>query len=84
MKTFYVYQITFVDNTYYIGYRGTSQPALNDLLVKYFTSSKTVKAKLVHCHHTATILHENLSKEDAYNKVLGILSDIRDQAERDM
>jgi hypothetical protein len=66
MKTFYVYQITFVDNTYYIGYRGTSQPALNDLLVKYFTSSKTVKAKLQHCHHTATILHENLSKEDAY------------------
>ena len=66
MKTFYVYQITFVDNTYYIGYRGTSQPALNDLLVKYFTSSKTVKAKLLHCQHTATILHENLNKEEAY------------------
>jgi hypothetical protein len=66
MKSFYVYRLLFTDNTYYIGYRGSCQLPSDDLLIKYFTSSKIVKAKLLNCHHTATILHENLSKEDAY------------------
>lgn len=67
MKTFYVYRITFVDDTYYIGYRGSSQAPSEDLLIKYHTSSKKVKIKLPTCSHTATILHEGLNKEDAYH-----------------
>ena len=47
MKAWYVYKITFGDGAFYIGYRGTRKPALNDLLVKYFTSSKLVKQRII-------------------------------------
>jgi hypothetical protein len=68
MKSFYVYCLTFADNTYYIGYRGSCQPPSEDLLVKYFTSSKVVKEKLKGAVPVVEILDSDLSKEDAYNK----------------
>lgn len=74
MKLFYVYQITFEDNSYYIGYRGSCQAPLQDILIKYFTSSKVVKEKLKVCDHSVTILLENLSQSEGYYKEQELIS----------
>lgn len=46
MKIWYVYKITFATGRFYIGYRGTTRAIEQDLLVKYFSSSKLVKRLL--------------------------------------
>ncbi len=67
MKKFYVYELTFDDGRFYIGYHGSKLQPENDLLIKYRTSSKTVKAMLesgLQC--TYRIIQRDMSQEDAY------------------
>jgi hypothetical protein len=74
MKSFYVYRLMFPDNTYYIGYRGSCQHPSEDLLVKYFTSSKIVKEKIKDTIPVVEILNSSLSKVDAYTKEQKLIS----------
>jgi hypothetical protein len=67
MKTWYVYKLSFPDSTFYYGYRGSKANPIEDLLVKYFSSSKIVKSKLEVLPATGEILHTTLVKEDAFN-----------------
>ena len=68
MKTWYVYKITFSDNKFYIGYRGSVLSPDSDFLIKYFSSSKEVKNKI---KNGDTFVGEIISiytdKETAYN-----------------
>jgi len=67
MKKFYVYELVFNDGRFYIGYRGSKLQPEDDLLVKYFTSSKVVKMMLeskVSC--TYRIIQRDMTQEDAY------------------
>jgi hypothetical protein len=52
MKNWYVYKITFNDESFYIGYRGTKRPVDQDFLVRYFSSSKIVRERIKNgeCH----------------------------------
>lgn len=67
MKKYYVYKIQFNDGTYYIGYRGSKKIAKDDFLIKYKSSSKTVKEKIKYCEFKGEILIQNISKEEAYH-----------------
>ena len=67
MKQFYVYNITFQNGEFYIGYRGSKYEPENDLLVRYYTSSKVVKPRLKigeKCSYR--IIGRNLDKATAY------------------
>jgi hypothetical protein len=67
MKHWYVYKLTFSDGTFYYGYRGSICAPDKDLLVKYFSSSKTVKLKINNrIQVSKEILLETLVKEDAF------------------
>lgn len=68
MKKFYVYELVFDDGKFYIGYRGSKSPPEEDLLIKYHSSSKSVKILLetgLKCRYT--IIQSDLSQETAYN-----------------
>lgn len=67
MKKFYVYQVTFDDDSFYIGYRGTTKLPTEDLMIHYYTSSKKVKKFLEEGRPCVTnILYDNLDKVSAY------------------
>ena len=67
MQNWYVYKILFDDGTFYIGYRGTKNQIQNDFLVKYFSSSKIVKQKILDGHKFfGEIIDIFKNQEDAY------------------
>lgn len=67
MKHWYTYKITFVDDTFYIGYRGTVKLPEEDFLVLYFSSSKIVKQKIWDgCEYNGVILQTYDNQSDAY------------------
>ena len=65
-KNWYVYKISFSDNSFYIGYRGTMKLVEEDFLVRYFSSSKLVKEKVKSTSYVGEILLETNDKELAY------------------
>lgn len=68
MKRYYVYKITFADESYYIGYRGSSQAANDDFLKKYYSSSKVVRQRIDNGEpYSGEILAEGMTQEVAYN-----------------
>ena len=66
MKYWYVYKILFKDYTYYIGYRGSKVTPENDLGIKYFSSSKLVKNKILTEKPTYIIIDVFEKQNDAY------------------
>lgn len=66
-KQYYVYKITFPDLSYYIGYRGSCQEASDDFLVKYFSSSKVVRQKMIESEYSGEIIHSSLDQKTAYD-----------------
>ena len=76
-KQWYVYKITFSDSTFYIGYRGTSSIIEDDFLIKYFSSSKTVKQRIKSSEtYSGEILHIFDNQEDAYDKEQEIIFEL--------
>jgi hypothetical protein len=68
MKNWYVYKITFEDNKFYIGYRGSKKLPEQDFLISYFSSSKEVKKKIQqNVNYIGEILSIYEDKEIAYN-----------------
>ncbi len=80
MKKYYVYKITFLDGTFYIGYRGTSGTPESDFLVKYFSSSKVVNNKIKDTQFSGEILYKDLLQEDAYTLEQQIIKQQFDEA----
>jgi len=68
MKNWYVYKITFEDDKFYIGYRGSKKSPEQDFLISYFSSSKEVKKKIQEgIKYVGKILNIYNTKETAYN-----------------
>jgi hypothetical protein len=66
-KNWYVYKLTFSDSSFYVGYRGTTMLVEHDFLVKYFSSSKVVKAKILNGEsYYGEIISKFDCKEAAY------------------
>jgi hypothetical protein len=67
MKRYYVYKITFTDESYYIGYRGSSQAPEQDFLKKYFSSSKVVRSRIENSEsYKGEILYRDMDQKAAY------------------
>ncbi len=65
-KIWYVYRIIFSDGCFYIGYRGSKSPE-EDFLIKYFSSSNTVKERIKNGeNYTGEILLRFVDQAEAY------------------